>query len=146
MAEPTLSGPKTQRKRPADFTGIQTERLNAVQAEAKKEASQQMAMATAVALEESNQLVDYSGHSDLTDIERQEIEVNDPIRTIRVNTEIEKMTFGRKVEFAGDPEKGIPAVMGGMNTYDFVPGKPYRVPKALADHLNDKGYLSYLGT
>lgn len=146
MADTTLSGPRTQRKRPADFTGIQTERLNAAKSLEEKEAAGRLAMATAQAVEESNQLVDYSGHQDLNDIERQEIEVNDPVRTIRVNTELENMTFGRSVMNPGDPEKGIPAIMGPMNTYSFEPGKPYRVPKALADHLDGKGYLSYLGS
>lgn len=145
MTEATLSGPRTQRKRPADFTGIQTERLNATQAELSKEAAQHMAMATQQAIAESSELVDYSGHSNLTDIERQDIEVNDPVRTIRVNTEIEDMTFGRQVLDPGDQEAGRPAVMGPMNMYSFEPGRPYRVPKALAEHLNAKGYLSYIG-
>lgn len=145
MTEATLSGPRSQRKRPADFTGIKTEQLNAAQAEANKEAASRMAMATQVALEESNVLVDYSESRDLSDIERQELEVNDPVRTIRVNTEIEQMTFGRQVLDAGDPDTGRPAVMGPMNMYSFEPGRPYRVRKALAEHLQAKGYLSYIG-
>ena len=145
MSEPTLSGPRTQRKRPADFTGIQTERLAQEQSEASKEANQRMAMATAQAQAESNVLVDYSGHQDLPEVERQTVEVNDPTRVIRVNTEIEDMTFGRTVTDPGDMETGRPAIMGPMNMYTFVPGKPYRVSKALAEHLESKGYLSYIG-
>jgi hypothetical protein len=146
MAEATLSGPRTQRKRAADFTGIQTERLNAAKSLEEKEAASRLAMATAQAVEESNLLVDYSGHQDYSDIERQEIEVNEPIRTIRVNTELEQMTFGRKVVHPGDPQNGIAPIMGAMNTYDFKPGTPYRVSKELAEHLDAKGYLSYLGS
>lgn len=44
-------------------------------------------------------------------------------RTIRVNQDIEQMTVG-----AG-------------NTYDFVVGQKYRVPRHIADHLEEKGLV-----
>ena len=38
-----------------------------------------------------------------------------------------------------------PAIMGPMKYYDFKEGVVYRVPKEVADHLNDIGYISYMG-
>jgi hypothetical protein len=140
------SGPRTQRKRPADFTGIQSERLNEEKKVAKLEASSRIAMITAEAAEAKNDIIDYTGADiPLPEAEVQEVEINDPYRTIRVNTKIEQMTFGRSVMDAGDPANGIPAIMGSMNTFNFDEGQSYRVPKDLSDHLNRLGYLAYVG-
>jgi len=147
MTEATISSPRTQRKRPADFTGIQSERLAEEKAVAKKEASARIAMVTAENEAAKDGIVDYTGADTPLPItvEAQELEINNPYRTIRVNTKIEQMTFGRKVMNPGDPERGIPPVMGDMNTFNFEEGQAYRVPATLADHLGRLGYLAYVG-
>lgn len=140
-----VSGPGTQRKRPADFTGIQTERLN----EEKKveRAAAKIAMVNATEDVTGPSFVDYTDADiPLPEIEVHEVEVNNPYRTIRVNTKIENMTFGRKIEHPGDPEHGIPAVMGGLPMYNFDEGKSYKVPREMAEHLEARGYLSYIGS
>jgi hypothetical protein len=144
MTEITVSSPTTQKKRPADFTGIQTERLN----EQKKveRAAAKIAMVNATDEVTGPDFVDYSGADiPLPEIEVREVEVNNPYRAIRVNTKIENMTFGRKITDPGDPDNGIPPVMGDLPMYNFDEGKSYRVPKAMAEHLGSKGYLSYIG-
>lgn len=50
-------------------------------------------------------------------------QVEDQTQVIRVNEDIEDVTIG-----AG-------------NTYNFEAGRQYRVPKAVADHLEEKGYV-----
>lgn len=151
-----VSSPRTQRKRPADFTGIQAERL----AEEKKE--EVAARAKEIALvhqeqeEQANKVVDYTGAD--TPLEEvviaPAVEINEPYRTIRVNTKIEQMTFGRQVvtpeRLEKDPSTGetirVPAVMGSIPQFNFDEGVSYRVPKEMADHLQRLGYLSYIGT
>jgi len=145
MTESTPSSPRTQRKRPADFTGIQSERLN----EEKKveRAASKIAMVNAVDEVSGPQFVDYTGADiPLPEVEVHEVEVNNPYRTIRVNTKIEQMTFGRRVMDPGDPQHGIPPIMGDLPMYNFDEGKSYRVPKDMAEHLEAKGYLAYIGS
>jgi hypothetical protein len=144
MAE--VSGPRTQRKRPADFTGRQSEILNDQKAAEKQEAASRMALLTEAQAEENNTIVDYTGADiPLPEVQVQEVEINDPYRTIRVNTKIEQMTFGRRVQSPGDPEHGIPAIMGDLPVYTFEEGRSYRVPRDMAEHLQRLGYLAYMG-
>jgi hypothetical protein len=74
--------------------------------------------------------VDYTGSdTPLPEIEVHEVEIKNPYRTIRVNSKIENMTFGI-----------------GTPLLNFDEGKSYRVPKEMADHLDSKGYLAYIGS
>jgi len=136
----------TQRKRPADFTGIQTERLNAEKAESLKERANEIALSHETAAVEKTGIIDYTGSDTPVVIETAPVEVNDPYVNIRVNSPIEQMTFGRQVLDPGDPETGRPPAMGDMNTFTFEEGQAYKVPRELADHLDSKGYLSYRGS
>ena len=140
------TAPRNTGKNPADFTGIQSQRLAEEHAVEQKEQAEHLAMVTAAAVEDSDVIIDYTGSdTPLPEVEKSPVEINTPYRTIRVNSEIKEMTFGRQVLDVGDPETGRPAVMGSLVTLNFVPGKPYKVRKELADHLNAQGRLAYLG-
>jgi hypothetical protein len=142
-----ISSAKTQGKRPADFTGKLQQKL----AEDKKselvEAAQRVAMVTAVAADiKDNEIIDLTNSDEPLPVpEVREVEVNSPNRIIRVNSDLPMVTFGREVLDPGDPETGRPAIMGPMNMYNFEEGQQYRVPRELADHLQQLGYLSYYG-
>lgn len=141
---------KGSRKRAADYTGRQSEQL----AEAKKaeliEASQRIALVNSELEAEKNEIVDYGNPEDpMPEAELRAVKVSTPYRMIRVNQDISQMTFGRKVIDSGDytnpdPDKRHPAVMGPMQYYDFNEGQLYRVPKDVADHLQEKGYIAYM--
>jgi hypothetical protein len=129
-----------------DFTGQKQQRLEADKSEAKKEAAKRVAMVNEVEREVNNEVIDYTGADiPLPEVEVQEVEINDPYRTIRVNTDINQMTFGRRVQDPGDIEHGIPPVMGDIPMYNFEEGRSYRIPKDMADHLQRLGYLAYVG-
>jgi hypothetical protein len=148
MTTPIVRTPaRGQRKRPTDKTGIDTERLNAELKEERAEAAQRVAMVTAERIAESNEIVDYFPESDkpLPKLEVREVELNDPGRIIRVNTDIDQMVFGREVVDAGDPGTGRPPIMGPIKFWNFKEGQSYRVNKDMAEHLDRLGYLSYLG-
>jgi hypothetical protein len=143
----TVSGPRTQRKRPGDLTGVNSQKLaaerdrdkaDAVQAEADELAAERVTKLSTV--------VDYTQGG----ITQDQVIVTEPVvhpkeMTIRVNYPIEEMTFGREV--IKDPvydERGFctePAVLGGLNTYDFEEGVQYKVPWDLGQHLKEKGYV-----
>ena len=134
----------TQRKRPADFTGLQTERLNAAKAATLKERAKEMALSTEVAAEEKSGIITHTG--EFIPVETMPVEVNSPEVTFRVNTDIENMTFGREVIDPGDPETGRSPIMGVMNNYNFEQGQSYRYPRELVDHLDRLGYVAYRGS
>jgi hypothetical protein len=51
------------------------------------------------------------------------VEVKQPYRTVRINSDLDQMTFG-----AG-------------HHYDFERGRSYKLPAELADHLDSKGFV-----
>lgn len=127
MTSKTISSPATQRKAPSDFTGLQTERLN--KEKETERAAAKIAMVDAIEEVSGPAIVDYTdADTPLPEIEVHEVEINNPYRTIRVNSKIENMTFGSQNPL-----------------YNFDPGKSYRVPKEMADHLDSKGYLAFIG-
>lgn len=134
------------RKRPADFTGRQTELLNEAKKVERAENADRMAMVSAAEQEAKNAVIDFETGQPEPEVEVRSVEVNSPTRTIRVNSDIIDMTWGREVYDPGDPEQGIPARMGPLKMFTFKEGQAYsKVPAELADHLNNLGYLSYLG-
>jgi hypothetical protein len=146
MTSPAISSPRTQKKSPMDFTGQKQQKLEAEKSEARTEAAKRVALVNQVEQEVKNEIIDYTGADvPLPEVEVQEVEINDPYRTIRVNTDINQMTFGRRVIDPGDMEHGIPSRMGDIPMYTFKEGQSYRVPKDMAEHLQRLGYLAYIG-
>lgn len=118
----------TARKRSGDFTGQQTEKLQAEHAEQLKARAQEISLMADVQAEENAKPVDYT-QGPTPPVERDELEVaeevelKEPTRTIIPNTNLESVTFG-----AG-------------NHYTFEEGRKYVVPRELADHLSSKGLI-----
>lgn len=149
MSEPAkaqVSSPRTQRKRPADFTGIQAEKLGQELKEQQEEAAQNMAMVGASKAAAHEGIISHTGADTTPGIESMPVEINDPYRTMMVNTPIENMTYGKEIVDPGDPENGIPPLLGEPTNYNFEPGQKYRERKDLVEHLERLGYISYMGT
>jgi hypothetical protein len=112
------------RKRSGDLTGLETQRLQNEHAEELKAKANELTMFNAALELEKAEPVDYTKSSTpLPEIETQEVVLENPTRTIMVNTGLESVTFG-----AG-------------NHYTFEEGRKYTVSKDLADHLASKGLL-----
>lgn len=143
--------PAATRKRAADYTGRQTAALQEAKKVELAEAAGRIALITQQEREAKNEVIDLTGSSEpLPQAEMQEVKVSSPFLTIRLNQDIDQMTWGREVLDSGDYDnpdlsKRRPAVMGPMKYYDFKEGQPYRVPAELANHLDEKGYVSYMG-
>lgn len=141
---------RAPRKRAADYTGRLTEKLQEDKKAEVLEAAQRIALVNAEMKEEKNKLVDYTDDSTAYEVEVREVEVSTPYRMIRVNQDINQMTFGRTVLDPGDydnPDINLrrPAVMGPMRYYDFSEGQLYKVTKDIAEHLDNLGYIAYMG-
>lgn len=143
------TGPRNQRKRPGDLTGVNGQKLAAERDERQAAEAAERAAAQVedrqVAL---NTVVDYTKGG----VQQSQVEVVDvpdePQPTsvrIRVNYPIEDMTFGREVispaEFDENGNVVKPAVLGGLNTYNFEEGVQYDVTPELAGHLKGLGYV-----
>ena len=114
------------RARPTDYTGRQRAKLEAEHAEVIRAREDQIAMVQASAQAEIDDTIhDVVGERQVQELNEagEVVYVEAPARTIRVNANIEQMTFG-----AG-------------NIYDFKEGGQYRVPAHVADHLEELGYV-----
>lgn len=139
---------RTQGKRPGDLTGLRGQQLaknrDAAQAEEKAqirdaiEAERQAKAATEVdytaEAREKARLASQKGV-----VAEGDFEVKPKTKRIRVNFPIEQMTFGRDIisEAEYDENGNVikPAVVGGLRTYDFEPGRWYTVDHELYEHL-----------
>jgi hypothetical protein len=111
-----------------DFTGRERARLQKEHSEQLALRAEEMSMATAAAASEAaNSITDLTGRPDapviVDSVEEVEINVSEAVVVIRVNEDIEDMTLG----------------VG--NNYTFKAGQKYKVPKHVADHLEEKGYV-----
>lgn len=117
----------TARKGAGDFTGRQNEKLVEENREELTKRAQEISIMNEVEAEENAKPIDYSeGPSPkkvVEELEVKEVELEEPTRTITLNTTLESMTYG-----AG-------------NHYTFEAGRKYVVPAALARHLREKGYI-----
>lgn len=142
------------RANPRDLTGKRKQELEAQAAQERERREAEMVEAATVAqYSRQNDVVDYSeggstspsvppaGMTPRVEEEPDEIEVENSIVEIRVNSPIEDMVFGRRGASPGDPEKGILPTPGNLQFYNFQEGVRYRVPLALAKHLDRLGYV-----
>ena len=117
----------TARKGAGDFTGRQTEKLVAENKDELAKRAQEISIMAEVEATENAKPVDYSNgpspKNAVEELEVHEVELEEPTRTITLNTTLESMTYG-----AG-------------NHYTFEAGRKYVVPAALARHLKEKGYI-----
>lgn len=142
------TGPRNQRKRPGDLTGVQGQKLAA-----ERDAAQEEALAAAQEAKEADRaeklssVVDYSHGGRVREVEAVDTpsEPKPETMRIRVNYPIEDMTFGREVVSPPElDEHGNvikPAVLGGLNTYNFEEGREYIVSFELGAHLKSLGYV-----
>lgn len=136
------ASPRTQRKRPADLTGVQMQQKTKENAEELKERSRELGMIQQAISDEKQELVDLTGSGEPEPREAQvkPIDVSRPDRIIRVVCDIDQMTFGREVIPANE-ENGTLAHAGSLRMYSFEEGRQYKVNGDLADHLEQLGYL-----
>lgn len=143
------TGPRNQRKRPGDLTGVNGQKLAAERDEAQAEAA---AAAAAAKVEDRttalNTVVDYTqGGRPPAEVQEFDtpIEPLPSIVRIRVNYPIEDMTFGREViqpaEYDEEGRLTKAPVLGGLNTFNFEEGVQYDVSPELAGHLRGLGYV-----
>lgn len=144
------SGPQTQRKRPGDLTGVNSQKLAA-----ERDANEEAERAAQVAAKQEDRAVKINTVVDLTEdgrAQREEVEEiavaaepHPETMIIRVNYPIENMTYGKQVlkdaEFDEEGRMTVPPVLGNLIRYDFEEGQQYRVPWEVGMHLKGLGYV-----
>jgi hypothetical protein len=120
---------------PLDFTGREKARLAKIHEAEQRKAAAEMALMTAQAEEVKAGVTDYTDlyppRTEVTWIEDEEtkqikpveVEVNEPVKKMRVNTDLEQVTIGHGREFT------------------FEQGQYYKVPAYVYDHLDEKGFV-----
>lgn len=116
------------RPKASDFTGREREKLQKDHAEELARRADEISMATIAAEEAaSNSVTDLTANPSkpviIDSVEEVEINLSEATVIIRVNEDVEDMTFG----------------VG--NNYTFKAGQKYKVPRNVADHLEEKGYI-----
>lgn len=116
------------RTKATDFTGRERERLIKENAEAIKARAEEMSLVTAAEAERAaTEVTDYtesiSQPTIIDSVESVGVALSDEWEVVQVLEDLEALTFG-----AG-------------NHYDFKAGQKYKVPKDLANHLREKGYV-----
>ena len=127
-------------KRAADFTGKQTEKLTVAKAEELKKKQQELSMLQDFDAAQNSELVDYSNGPapKPSAAVSAEIVVKEKFKIIRINEDIEQMTFGRADGYNNNGDL-VPGA-GDIRHYDFSAGREYKVPYELYEHLHEIGY------
>ena len=137
-----------------DQTAIQQQALEAKKLEEAATASAKAEeLADVEEYEKKNVIIDYYADADtpLEEVAEDEVTSTQPFREVVMKYEIENMVFGRKLvrepeyilDDHGKPtwEVKRPAELGGLRFYSFKEGRKYRLPRPLADHLDEHGYV-----
>jgi len=137
-----------------DQTAVQAQALEAKKLEdAAKKAAEVEELADVQEHERKNVLIDYYADADkpLEEVVEDEVQSTLPFREVTMKYSIENMVFGRKIirepeyilDDDGNPTWEIkrPAELGGLRFYNFEEGRKYRLPRPVADHLDEHGYL-----
>jgi hypothetical protein len=145
-------GPRGERPQThaGDKTGLRAQALEAETAHRDAEAAREKSAAKAdQEHRKRHEVIDYTGDAGydkpLPEADRDEVDIADPYRTVRMKYEIEDMVFGREVKTEGytddDGKTHEVQVPGRIRTWSFSEGRQYRLPRAMADHLDERGFV-----
>lgn len=129
-----------------DMTALRTAQLEDERDAERVEAARRVTMQREVEdYEARNTVIDYTGAD--TPLAEPEAEINkeNPYREIIIKYAIDQMAFGREIiQDAEYDERGnitVPPRLGGIRYFSFAEGRRYKVPRELADHLDERGYV-----
>lgn len=149
-----ITTPRTNRTtgkpvaQPGDMTALRKQAQEETRDVEQAEAAQRLTMAREVDdYEKQHVTVDYTGADvALPDVEEDDGADERPYREIIVKYDIDKMAFGRDIVTPAVTDEAtgvmsVPPVLGGIRFFDFKEGRRYRVPRELAEHLDERGYV-----
>ena len=118
--------------RPQDFTGQQKTKLAKEHADEQAQRAGEMALITAAE--------ERAKETEVTDLTGQEPVILDQDEVIELDTVETREAPTRLIRALDD----FSPTIGAGNHYEFEVGKKYRVPAAVATHLEEKGLVSLL--
>lgn len=113
---------------PRDMTGNRKTKLAKENEDLLRARQAEISLVTEQEAAKRAEPVDYTHKPVVVRDDSEQVEVSSPTAKIRVKAKIEQMTFGKTPE-------------GDITFYDFEPGTEYVVPRALADHLEEKDFI-----
>lgn len=145
MAETNRNTGRAAKPVRGDVTALQVQALEEQRdANLAKEAAEKAHRREVEELAKKNEVIDYSG-ADVPLPEPEKHEDHSPFREIIAKYDVDQMAFGREIvrdaEYNEDGECTRPAELGGIRFLSFQEGRRYRVPRALADHLDERGLV-----
>jgi len=132
---------------PGDVTALRTQALEEQRDEDQREASKRLSMASEVQeYEKQNVVIDYTDvDNPLPEVQPEDGDDDRPYREVTIKYDIDNMVYGVKIlrEAEYDERGNVtrPADVGGPRFFSFKEGRRYRLPKPLADHLDERGYV-----
>lgn len=110
-------------RRPQDYTGREADKLAAQRDAAAAARAQEITMISETEAEPTDDIIDLTEPPEPPVVTTAEVEVRSPKRKVRVNTDLENMTFGHG------------------NNYNLAAGQQYMLPSEVADHLEKLGFV-----
>lgn len=146
MAETTNRGTGRRVAQPGDMTALRKQVQEEERDEQQREAARKMTMAKEVEeYDKRHTVIDYTGADQPLPEVVEEEDNDDPYREIIIKYDIDQMAFGREIVkdavMEDDGTMKIPPILGNIRFLSFKEGRRYRVPRALADHLDERGFV-----
>jgi hypothetical protein len=144
MAQATRQDPAGRGKvepRPGDTTALKNQALEVERDERAAESTRQAAATAAAEAEAALDVIDPFRQLDepLPEPERDEVEDENPEVVVLMKYDCPQFVYGREWDkVTGD--------LGGIVELNLVQGRRYKLPKAMAKHLDDRGFLYHLVT
>lgn len=140
---------RTRRKGPMDFTGKKMQDLQKAHADELAAREQEIGLANAAARVAREAEVDLTemDFAEAEEVQLQPVQVkSEKVHNVRVNCNIDQMTYGRQVFMPGDEKHPLgkdatDPFIGAIRMYSFEEGVSYTMYRDMYEYLDDKGYI-----
>jgi hypothetical protein len=131
---------------PGDHTALRKQQLERENAAAIAERAAELTMLTqAEASQVRDEILDYTNIDTPLPEYKPAVDDTSPVIECVIKYEIDRMAFGMKInrpaEYDEDGFTTRPAELGGIRFLSFEEGRRYKLPRALYDHLDTRGYI-----
>ncbi len=97
--------------------------------------------------EVSNEVLDFSDIDTPLPEYKPPVDDSSPVVECVIKYDIDRMAFGMKINRPAEVDEfgavTRPAELGGIRFLSFTEGRRYKLPRALYDHLDERGYVMH---
>jgi hypothetical protein len=134
---------------PADQTALRKQQLEIEHAAELAERAAELTMQNAQYVSQvRDEVLDFSDIDTPLPEYSPQVDDTTPVVECVIKFDIDQMAFGMKINRPAelDPETGAvvrPAELGGIRFLSFTEGRRYKLPRALYNHLDERGYVRH---